>query len=89
MYTKPNCPYCAQAREALHADGTPFEERDATTRADWKAELMRYSRGTGMVPTIVVGLALPGASLPLFFDTVKNVRVGGYVVEVMRGEATI
>jgi predicted PhzF superfamily epimerase YddE/YHI9 len=22
-------------------------------------------------------------------DTVKNVRVGGYVVEVMRGEATI
>jgi glutaredoxin len=55
MYTKPNCPYCEQARQALRADGTAFEERDATTRADWKAELMRYSKGTGMVPTIVVG----------------------------------
>jgi glutaredoxin 3 len=55
MYTKPNCPYCAQAREALAARGDEFEERDATTRAEWKAELMRYSKGTGMVPTIVVG----------------------------------
>jgi glutaredoxin 3 len=55
MYTKPNCPYCAQAREALQARGDHYEERDATTRADWKQELMRYSKGTGMVPTIVVG----------------------------------
>ena len=55
MYTKPNCPYCAQAREALQARGDQYEERDATTRADWKQELMRYSKGTGMVPTIVVG----------------------------------
>ena len=55
MYTKPNCPYCAQAREALRARGDQFEERDATTRADWKQELMRYSKGSGMVPTIVVG----------------------------------
>ena len=55
MYVKPNCPYCAQAREALRADGEDFEERDATTRADWKAELMRFSRNTGKVPTIVRG----------------------------------
>jgi glutaredoxin len=55
MYTKPNCPYCAQARAALTERGDEFEERDATARSDWKAELMRYSKGTGMVPTIVVG----------------------------------
>jgi glutaredoxin 3 len=55
MYVKPGCPYCEQARQALRADGTEFEERDATTRADWKAELMRHSHGSGMVPTIVVG----------------------------------
>ena len=55
MYVKPNCPYCARAREALRADGEDFEERDATTRADWKAELMRFSRNTGKVPTIVRG----------------------------------
>jgi glutaredoxin len=55
MYVKPNCPYCEQAREALRADGEDFQERDATTRADWKAELMRFSRNTGRVPTIVRG----------------------------------
>jgi glutaredoxin len=55
MYVKPNCPYCAEAREALRAGGEDFEERDATTRADWKAELMRFSRNTGKVPTIVRG----------------------------------
>jgi glutaredoxin len=55
MYVKPRCPYCEQARQALRAEGTEFEERDATTRADWKAELMTHSRDTGMVPTIVRG----------------------------------
>ncbi len=55
MYTKPGCPYCERAREALRADGVEFTERDATSRADWKDELMRHSHGSGMVPTIVVG----------------------------------
>jgi glutaredoxin len=53
MYVKPRCPYCQQARDELSAQGIEWEERDATTRADWKAELMEHSRGTGMVPTIV------------------------------------
>jgi glutaredoxin 3 len=55
MYVKPRCPYCEEARQALRAEGTNFEERDATTRPDWREELMRYSKGTGMVPTIVAG----------------------------------
>jgi glutaredoxin 3 len=53
MYVKPRCPYCAQARDALTAAGIEFEERDATASPDWKSELMRHSKGTGMVPTIV------------------------------------
>jgi glutaredoxin len=53
IYTKPNCPYCAAAREDMQARGEQFEERDATANADWKSELMRYSRDTGLVPTIV------------------------------------
>ena len=53
LYVKPNCPYCAEARRELTADGVEFEERDATTRADWRAELMEHSRDTGMVPTLV------------------------------------
>ena len=55
VYVKPDCPYCEQARTALRADGVDFEERDATTRADWREELMRFSKGTGVVPTIVRG----------------------------------
>ena len=55
MYVKPACPYCAQAREGLAAEGKTWEERDATTRADWREELMRFSKGTGMVPTVVLG----------------------------------
>jgi glutaredoxin len=53
LYVKPGCPYCQQAREGLHADGVEWEERDATTRPEWREELMRFSKGTGMVPTLV------------------------------------
>jgi glutaredoxin len=53
VYVKPRCPYCEQAREGLAADGVEFTERDATTRDDWREELMTYSKGTGMVPTVV------------------------------------
>ena len=53
VYVKPNCPYCEEARRDLAADAVEFEERDATTREDWRAELMEHSRGSGMVPTVV------------------------------------
>lgn len=55
MYVKAGCPYCQEAREGLIAEGETWEERDATTRADWRQELMQHSKGTGMVPTIVLG----------------------------------
>jgi glutaredoxin len=53
MYVKPRCPYCQQARDELTSQRESWEERDATSRPDWKAELMDYSKGTGLVPTIV------------------------------------
>jgi glutaredoxin len=53
MYVKPGCPYCAAAREDLAAKGEQVEERDATVEPGWKAELMRYTANTGVVPTIV------------------------------------
>lgn len=53
MYVKPGCPYCDQARESLTAEGKTWEERDATTRSDWRGELMEHSKGTGVVPTIL------------------------------------
>lgn len=53
MYVKPGCPYCRAAREALTARGVEFEERDATASNEWRAELMRHTRDSGKVPTIV------------------------------------
>ncbi len=53
MYTKPGCPYCRTAREAFAQAGEAVEERDATARAEWRAELMRYTNDKGVVPTIV------------------------------------
>jgi glutaredoxin len=55
MYVKPNCPYCEQARVGLREQGREFEERDAAADRGYRDELMRFSRGTGMVPTIVDG----------------------------------
>ena len=53
MYVKPACPHCQRARDDMGAQGLEWEERDATTRPEWRAELMEFSKGTGMVPTIV------------------------------------
>lgn len=53
MYVKPACPYCQAAREHFRELGEQVEERDATTREDWKAELMSFTNNRGIVPTIV------------------------------------
>ena len=53
MYVKPGCPYCQAAREGLRAEGIDWEERDATTRSDWRDELFGYTNRSGVVPTIV------------------------------------
>ena len=53
MYVKPGCPYCQAARDGLAAEGLGWEERDATARSEWKAELFAHTRETGVVPTIV------------------------------------
>ena len=55
MYVKPNCPYCEAARADFAERGEAVEERDATTSAEWKAELMHHTKNTGMVPAIVRG----------------------------------
>jgi glutaredoxin len=51
LYVKPGCPYCQAARE--HLAGEELEERDATADQDFKDELMGYTNGSGVVPTIV------------------------------------
>lgn len=53
MYVKPGCPYCQAARDGLSADGLDWEERDATARPEWRAELFSRTNDRGVVPTIV------------------------------------
>ncbi len=53
MYIKPGCPYCQAAREHFDQAGAAVEERDATESSTWKGELMGYTDGSGVVPTIV------------------------------------
>ena len=55
MYVKPRCPYCQHARDEMAAQGLEWVERDATTRDDWREELMGFTNGTGKVPTVVLG----------------------------------
>jgi glutaredoxin len=55
MYVKPGCPYCQRAREDMAARDELFEERDATADPGFRRELMTYTRGQGVVPTIVRG----------------------------------
>ncbi len=55
MYVKPGCPYCEAAREHFHQVGAEVEERDPTESSTWKSELMSYTNGRGVVPTIVRG----------------------------------
>ena len=63
MYVKPGCPYCEGARERLTEQGLEWEERDATTRADWREELFAHSP-RGVVPTIVE----PGGEVTVGLD---------------------
>ncbi len=53
MYVKPGCPYCDAARDDVTARGEAFVEIDATADPLHKRKLMRLTRETGVVPTIV------------------------------------
>ena len=53
MYVKPGCPYCEAARAHLDENGEAFTEVDATRDPLHRRQLMRLTKDTGVVPTIV------------------------------------
>lgn len=55
MYVKPGCPYCDEQRQRFTAEGIEWTEIDATASPEARAELMRYSNNSGIVPTVVAG----------------------------------
>jgi len=54
LYTKPGCPYCAQAMAHYRRVGTPFSEHDAQNDSAAKARMLELSGGDPTVPCIVV-----------------------------------
>ncbi|MBC7367485.1 MAG: glutaredoxin family protein [Undibacterium sp.] len=51
LYTKIDCPWCAEAREVLDRQGIGCDERIVTTDADACAEMMRLS-GQAKAPVL-------------------------------------
>ena len=55
MYVKPGCPWCAQLQDELRSQGLEWEEIDATASREARAELIRLTEGSRIVPTLVEG----------------------------------
>jgi len=53
IYTKPGCPYCAQARDYYISNSVPFTEYDAQNDKQRQKEMLEYSGGDLVVPCIV------------------------------------
>ena len=53
MYVKPGCPWCDRQRERFREQGVEREELDATADRAARADLIRHTDGTRMVPTVV------------------------------------
>jgi glutaredoxin 3 len=54
IYTKPGCPYCAQAKAWYQDQGVAFEERNAQDNREYRQEMFRYSDNDPTVPVIVI-----------------------------------
>lgn len=54
MYTTPNCPFCAMAKEILRDAHIPFEETDLSHDPELRSMLSRQT-GWKTVPMIFIG----------------------------------
>jgi glutaredoxin len=61
MYTKPDCPYCKQAREYYNANGIAFTEYDAQNDKERQREMLEFTGGDLTVPAIVENGAYIGS----------------------------
>ncbi|MEO7539864.1 MAG: Uxx-star family glutaredoxin-like (seleno)protein [Pyrinomonadaceae bacterium] len=53
LYTKPDCPYCQQAKDHYNQNGIAFTEYDAQNDKVRQREMLEYTGGDPTVPTIV------------------------------------
>jgi glutaredoxin 3 len=55
IYTKPDCPYCAAAKQDLEARGDAYEEIDITVTPDAEDDIAALTGGPVIVPVVVDG----------------------------------
>ncbi len=55
IYTKPYCPYCADAKDLLKAKGVDFKEIVASNDPALRAEMVKRSDGGNTYPQIFIG----------------------------------
>ena len=55
IYTKPGCPFCAEAKQDLEERGVPYKEMSIEGNPKVAEEVMRLSDGKGIVPILVIG----------------------------------
>ena len=53
IYTKPDCPYCQQARDYYDSKGITYTDYDAQNDRARRAEMLSFSDGDPTVPCIV------------------------------------
>ncbi|MGQ0541679.1 MAG: Uxx-star family glutaredoxin-like (seleno)protein [Blastocatellia bacterium] len=53
IYGKPDCPYCAQARDYYNENGIEFIEYDAQNDKTRQREMLDFTGGNVTVPAIV------------------------------------
>jgi len=53
IYTKPNCPYCQEARDHYNSEGVTFTDYDAQNDKERQREMLAFSGGDPTVPCIV------------------------------------
>ncbi|MBV2141888.1 glutaredoxin 3 [Falsochrobactrum sp. TDYN1] len=65
VYTRPGCPYCTRAKELLTSKGVEFNEINAGTTPELRAQ-MRERSGRNTFPQIFVGSVHVGGCDDLF-----------------------
>jgi glutaredoxin len=55
IFTKPECPYCAAAKEHYAQQGIVFEEINIVGNREAQKELLQLSGGKRLVPVVVDG----------------------------------
>ncbi len=61
IYGKPNCPYCAKARDYYNENNIEFIEYDAQNDKQRQREMLEYTGGDLVVPAIVKNGAYIGS----------------------------